>query len=158
MFWSDFGDSRVRRANLDGTNNSIEIAIEEAYGLYSDEFTERLYWTNYYGNTIGHRRLDGHNQNVLLNATNQPFDLAVDGDTLYFGGSTPNGIYSVASNVKISSIANTTAGDEYQIHCFVRKEQQRVLPAKSLQILPLFQFVRTHPPFLHMFVIKTQLV
>ena len=56
MFWSSPGDI-VTQANMDGTNATLIIASEDVYGLYLDELTEKLYWANLYGKSIGHRDL-----------------------------------------------------------------------------------------------------
>ena len=92
---------------MDGTNATV-IILEEVNGMFLHEFTEKLYWANTPDRSIGHRDLNGNNLNVLLNTTMNPFDIAVDRDTLYFGGHNPNGVYSLSSNRKVSSIASTT--------------------------------------------------
>ena len=121
---------------MDGTNSTM-IILEHIFGLFLHEFEEKLYWANYYAKSIGHRDLNGYSRNVLLNTTMHPYDIAVDGDTLYFGGYNPNGVYSVTGNRTVSTIAKT-AGPVYHMTLYGRnKVLSRQNPCKNSPCLDL---------------------
>lgn len=87
--YESFGERRIARANLDGTN--VTTIVESAWsgswsGLTLDLDGGRLYWTDTLDNNIRSANLDGTDQTVVLSGLPNPENIAIDAmnDVMYW--------------------------------------------------------------------------
>ncbi|XP_028416108.1 low-density lipoprotein receptor-related protein 4-like [Dendronephthya gigantea] len=68
-------DKEIRRANYDGTYE--EVVVKDAEALTIDWIGRRIFWSDYYKNTIDVATLDGKDSRTLIE-TLLPQDIAID--------------------------------------------------------------------------------
>ena len=109
MFWSNYkGNKTVIRANMDGTDAKVIVSEYRAAGIGVDEASQRLYYSHNRPCIVGSSDLNGSNTKILLNVTLSPSDVAVYGETVYFGDWDDKKVYSLNEAGALSLIASTT--------------------------------------------------
>ncbi len=80
VYWTEFSNNRLRRADLDGTNmEDIVINTQNPSGLGLDLTNGKVYWGMYNSGTIRRANLDGTNQeDVITSGLLQPWTVKVD--------------------------------------------------------------------------------
>jgi len=68
VFWTESGDDRIRRANLDGSNRELLDGggLTEPTGLVVDPLMRKIYWSETVSGRIGRAGLDGSDVEYLL--------------------------------------------------------------------------------------------
>lgn len=67
IFWSDYEEQKIKRANLDGTNITVlQNDIGSCFGLAVEWRSSRLYWTDEASNTLSVSDLEGNNTRILI--------------------------------------------------------------------------------------------
>ena len=93
VYWTDWSDGTIGRANLDGTDvdQSFISGGAQPFGVTAN--AQRLYWSNNNTGTIGAAFLDGSavNQSFATGAGG-PWGMAVDSQHLYWANPGGNGI------------------------------------------------------------------
>lgn len=88
MFWTDLGNRRIERANMDGTNRTVlsDINLFRIQGLTIDYTLRTLYWADSYLDYIGSMTYDGKNRREIIGRPEiaQPFAITIFNNHLYF--------------------------------------------------------------------------
>ena len=86
VYWSNTDDTRIGRANLDGSgvNQNFITGANGACGVAVD--VANAYWTNSFSRTVGRANLDGSgvNQNFITGALGGGCGVAVDAAHVYW--------------------------------------------------------------------------
>jgi hypothetical protein len=71
MYWTDPGNGKIQRANLDGSNieDLVQIGNNAAYAIALDLENKHMYWTERNTNLIRRANLDGSNAQTIINTT-----------------------------------------------------------------------------------------
>ncbi len=81
IFWSDYIENNIKRANIDGTN--IITVDHSNTGVFAGLAVEwrsmQLYWTDEINKTISVSDLEGNNRRILVSSNlSQPEGITVD--------------------------------------------------------------------------------
>jgi hypothetical protein len=90
MYWADRGTGDIRRANLDGSGQTIVLSgLSGPVGIALDLPGGKIYWSDRDGGDIRRANLDGSGQETLLTGLANPRDIALDlpGGKMYWCGS-----------------------------------------------------------------------
>ncbi|XP_078343000.1 uncharacterized protein LOC144628755 [Oculina patagonica] len=79
IFWSDFIERNIKRANIDGTNVTELHNIGDCFGLAVEWGSSQLYWTDEVRDTISVSDLEGNNTHILISSSlDNPRGIALD--------------------------------------------------------------------------------
>lgn len=79
IFWSDFIEQNIKRANIDGTNIIVLHNVGQCFGLAVEWGSSQLYWTDETSNTISVSDLEGDNTHILVSSSlDEPRGIALD--------------------------------------------------------------------------------
>ncbi|KAL9960532.1 hypothetical protein ACROYT_G034004 [Oculina patagonica] len=80
IFWSDYIEKNIKRANIDGTNITVlHNNILHCFGLAVEWRSSHLYWTDETAKTISVSDLEGNNRHILISPSlDQPRGIALD--------------------------------------------------------------------------------
>ncbi len=80
IFWSDYIEKNIKRANIDGTNVTVlHNDIFYCFGLAVEWGSSQLYWTDEVRDTISVSDLEGNNTHILISSSlDQPRGIALD--------------------------------------------------------------------------------
>ena len=80
IFWSDYIERNIKRANIDGTNIIVlHNNIGECFGLAVEWRSSQLYWTDEINNTISVSDLEGNNIRILISLNlDEPRGIVLD--------------------------------------------------------------------------------
>ena len=79
IYWTDLGTSKIRRANLDGTNPVDHITgVNNGIGIALDLTNNHIYWVEEGSAKIRRANLDGTNAQVLITNTTNIKGIALD--------------------------------------------------------------------------------
>jgi sugar lactone lactonase YvrE len=79
IYWSDFEGGDIRRANLDGSGQTILVSgLNGPTGVALDVAGGLIYWCAWGSSDIQRANLDGTGQTILVTGLNQPSGLALD--------------------------------------------------------------------------------
>ena len=88
LYWSEFTNNKIRRANLDGTVAEDLTTPSDPYGIALDLTNNKLYWITYNSTTVGRSNLDGtSSSSIITSVGGQGVDIEVNP-----AGGTPLGI------------------------------------------------------------------
>ncbi|KAL9960489.1 hypothetical protein ACROYT_G033956 [Oculina patagonica] len=80
IFWFDWIEENIKRANIDGTNITVlHNYITYCHGLAVEWGSSQLYWTGGTNDTISVSDLEGNNRRFLISSSrDQPSGIALD--------------------------------------------------------------------------------
>ena len=79
VYWTDWEDGKIQRANLDGTNvQDLVTGLRTPSGIAVDVVGGKMYWTNRGTDKIQRANLDGTNVQDLVTGLRAPDGIAVD--------------------------------------------------------------------------------
>ncbi|MFC1981017.1 hypothetical protein ACFLVN_02080 [Chloroflexota bacterium] len=81
MYWTDYGNSRIHRANLDGSDIENLVTVDDPYGIALDVAGGKMYYTDPVsptGDNIQRANLDGSNVENLVIFLGNPSGIALD--------------------------------------------------------------------------------
>ncbi len=89
MFWADFDQSLIRRANVNGTQAVTIVALPPGTGPFGVDYVVsayEVYWTEYNAGRIRRCNGDGANVTTLVSGLSNPTYLALDanGNRMYW--------------------------------------------------------------------------
>ena len=70
-------DKEIRRANYDGTYEESVVKDAKAQALTIDWIGRRIFWAEYFKNTVNVATLDGKDSRTLIK-TSDPWNVAID--------------------------------------------------------------------------------
>jgi DNA-binding beta-propeller fold protein YncE len=79
VYWTDYGNGDIRRANLDGTGQTILVTGQnQPVGIALDTLGGKMYWCDISGGDVRRANLDGTDVTVLVSGLNHPRKIALD--------------------------------------------------------------------------------
>jgi hypothetical protein len=78
MYWTDFLDGTIQRANLDGSAVETLVSdLESPQGIALDTTAGKIYWTDDLDDTIQRANLDGSGVEILITGLENPNGIAL---------------------------------------------------------------------------------
>jgi low density lipoprotein receptor-related protein 5/6 len=112
MYWSDRGNNKIHRANLDGTDIEVLASgMSELRGVAVDLQNHRLYWADNGANKIQRSLLDGTQvEDLVTTGLSFPAGIALDvpGDKMYWADATTRKIQR--ANLDGSNVQDLVTG------------------------------------------------
>ncbi|XP_016958873.1 protein cueball [Drosophila biarmipes] len=119
LYWTNSNHSKpsVERINLDGSNRTtiVNASIHMPKGIVVDQFSDRLFWIDdldgiYF--SVESSKLDGSDRQLVLKDKNQePLNLAVTNDAIYWTDKTTKAVWS-HPKVRVIKVTTTAKPDE----------------------------------------------
>jgi sugar lactone lactonase YvrE len=80
IYWTDYGDNKIQRANLDGSNvEDLITNLNIPFGIALDIAGGKMYWTEFGTNKIRRANLDGSNvEDLFTSDLFDPNEIALD--------------------------------------------------------------------------------
>ena len=83
MYWMDWGNDWIGRANLDGTGREVVISgLDYVYGIAIHG--SKMYWTNETPGMIERANLDGTGREVVISGLDYVYGIAIHGGKMYW--------------------------------------------------------------------------
>lgn len=123
MFWSDWGASRIERANMDGTARStlVSSGLTWVNSLALDSKNKLLYWCD--GRRARIERIDfqGNNRMLVLDlpsGKSHPFGLALYEDTPFWTDWKTNSVHKYNMTLTVTEVVIQGMGRPMGIHIY----------------------------------------
>ncbi|MEN0049190.1 MAG: DUF5050 domain-containing protein [Bacteroidota bacterium] len=113
MYWCTAQSGQIRKANLDGSNQSTVLATGSFY-IALDVPNNKMYWTIFGAGTVRRANLDGTNAETIASGQSSPVGIALDlvNNKVYWTESSSNQINranldgSMAEDITPSNVSN----------------------------------------------------